>query len=177
MELLLDRGADLEAKHEVSEAAVNIAAQQAAPGIAGGPGRGIGDYALRCRVPVAYRRVMRRWRWGTVGRGGMVRRGAVTCGPAISQCGNTALVRAVSGGQKDTVELLLDRGADLEAEGWVRAACRVLLRDWPRWASRVGGCNGDDDSLGRGAPVAGRRGRRRWWRGMPVGEWRCDAVM
>ena len=65
VELLLDRGADLEAKHEVSEAAVNIAAQQAAPGIAGGPGRGIGDYALRCRVPVAYRRVMRRWRGST----------------------------------------------------------------------------------------------------------------
>ena len=53
----------------------------------------------------------------------MVRRGAVTCGPATSQFGGgTALVEAATGGHKDTVELLLDRGADLEAKGRVSGA-------------------------------------------------------
>ncbi len=52
----------------------------------------------------------------------MVRRGAVTCGPATLQCGGMALVLAASGGHKDTVELLLDRGANLEAKDYVRAA-------------------------------------------------------
>ena len=68
---------------------------------------------------------------GHVGRGAMVRRGAVTCGPATSQDGATALVRAASRGHKDTVELLLDRGADLEAEDEVKSAAVCLLRDGP----------------------------------------------
>ena len=59
---------------------------------------------------------------GHAGRGAMVRRGAVTCGPATLQTGATALVLAASGGHKDTVELLLDRGADLEAKDRVSAA-------------------------------------------------------
>ena len=49
----------------------------------------------------------------------MVRRGAVTCGPAASQNGASALMVAAFGGHKDTVELLLDRGADLEAKNGV----------------------------------------------------------
>ncbi len=43
-------------------------------------------------------------------------------GHAASQNGATALVRAASGGHTETVELLLDRGADLEVKGRVRAA-------------------------------------------------------
>ncbi|KAA0145852.1 hypothetical protein FNF31_07940 [Cafeteria roenbergensis] len=46
----------------------------------------------------------------------MVRRDAVTYGPATLQFDGTALVRAACGGHKDTVELLLDRGANLEAK-------------------------------------------------------------
>ncbi len=38
---------------------------------------------------------------------------------ALSQHGATALAVAASGGHKDTVELLLDRGADLEAKNGV----------------------------------------------------------
>ena len=181
VELLLDRGADLEAKHEVSAVAVCFCAQRRAERCRWARGNGDDDGSGR-GAPVACQRGRRRWLWGEGGEAdacqrAMVRRGDVTYGPAVSQYDGTALVAAASGGHKDTVEMMLDRGADLEAESRVSAACRVLLRDWPRWASRVGGCNGDDDSLGRGAPVAGRRGRRRWWRGMPVGEWRCDAVM
>ena len=44
------------------------------------------------------------------------------CGHAASQNGFTALVQAASGGHKDVVELLLDRGADLEAKDSVSAA-------------------------------------------------------
>ena len=53
---------------------------------------------------------------GDVGRGAMGRLGAVTCGHAMPQDGYTALALAAFGGHKDTVELLLDRGADLEAK-------------------------------------------------------------
>ncbi len=60
-------------------------------------------------------------RWG-VSRGAMVRRGAVTRWPATSQCGETALLGAMYDGHKATVELLLDRGADLEAKGYVSVA-------------------------------------------------------
>ncbi len=65
------------------------------------------------------------WRAGMVGgagggwgvrRGAMLRQTSVTRGDAASQYGETALVEAVSCGYKDTVELLLDRGADLEAK-------------------------------------------------------------
>ncbi|MCP4824868.1 MAG: ankyrin repeat domain-containing protein, partial [Shimia sp.] len=62
-------------------------------------------------------------RRGHVGRGAMVRRGAVTCGLATSQYGSTALVLAACRGHTETVELLLDRGADLEAKNNVK---------WPR---------------------------------------------
>ena len=57
-----------------------------------------------------------------VSRGAMVRGGAVLCGPATSQHGATALVLAASEGHIDAVELLLDRGADLEAKHEVSAA-------------------------------------------------------
>ena len=99
---------------------------------------------------------------GHAGWGVALRRGDVTCGPAVSQCRGTALVAAASGGYKDTVELLLDRGADLEAKHEVSAVavcfCAQRRAERCRWARG----NGDDDALGRGAPVAGRRGRRRW---------------
>ena len=52
----------------------------------------------------------------------MVRRVEVTYGPAASQKGATALVLMASRGYKATVELLLDRGADLEAKHEVSAA-------------------------------------------------------
>ena len=51
-----------------------------------------------------------------VSREAMVRRREVTCGPVASQYGATALVAAARRGHKDMVELLLDRGADLEAK-------------------------------------------------------------
>ncbi len=68
-----------------------------------------------------------------------MRRGAVTCGLAASQDGSTALHGAVRGGHKDTVELLLDRGANLEAKDRVSAAAVCLLRNGLRRASRAGG--------------------------------------
>ncbi len=46
----------------------------------------------------------------------------MTCGRATSQAGYTSLVGAASGGHKDTVELLLGRGAELEAKDDVSAA-------------------------------------------------------
>ena len=111
--LLLDRGADLEAKGRVRSASVCLCAA----GRAGRHGRagngGGGDFSSGCRAPVAVRRV---------GRGAIVRRGAVTCGPATAQGGSTGLVLAASGGHTDTVELLLGRGADLEAKDSVRSA-------------------------------------------------------
>ena len=113
---------------------------------------------------------------GHVGRGAMVRRGAVTCGPATSQYGDTALVRAAYDGHKDTVELLLDRGAKLEAKGRVSAAavwCCATGR-----ARRHGRARGDDGdgASGRRGPVAVRRVRRRWRGEMSAGERWCDEV-
>ena len=46
----------------------------------------------------------------------------VTCGPATSQYGATALILAAAGGHTYSVELLLDRGADLAAKDIVSAA-------------------------------------------------------
>ena len=68
-----------------------------------------------------------------------MRRGAVTCGLVTSQHGATALVWMAQAGHKDTVEQLLDRGADLEARDRVSAAGVCLLRDGPRRASRPSG--------------------------------------
>ena len=59
---------------------------------------------------------------GVCRKGAMVRRGVVTCGPAMLQRLGTALVRAAWRGHKDTVELLLDRGANLEAKDYVSSA-------------------------------------------------------
>ncbi len=67
-----------------------------------------------------------------------MRRGAVQCGPATSQDGATALVLMASRGYKDTVELLLDRGADLEAKDEASVAGLHWMRGGPRWASRLG---------------------------------------
>ena len=66
-------------------------------------------------------------------------------GHATSQDGATALVAAASGGHTATVELLVDRGADLEAKTSVSAAASCV-------AAR------------RGAPgvSGGRREARRW---------------
>ena len=93
-----------------------VAARQATPGVTGGPGYGDGDAVSGRRAAVAGRRVRRRWQGEEVGGGAMVRRGGLTCGPVPSQQGARALVAAASRGHKDTVELLLDRGADLEAK-------------------------------------------------------------
>ncbi len=51
-----------------------------------------------------------------------VRRCTVWYEHAFAQDGATALAWAAWRGRKDTVELLLDRGADLEAKNGVRAA-------------------------------------------------------
>ena len=67
-----------------------------------------------------------------------VRRCAVWFKHAFSQDGATSLVVAASGGHKDTVELLLDRGADLEAKDRVGALNSVTLRDGQRRASLTG---------------------------------------
>ena len=48
-------------------------------------------------------------------------------GHATSQFGTTVLVQAASCGHVDTVELLLDRGADLEAKSRV---CRAKPLLW-----------------------------------------------
>ncbi|CAE7940316.1 unnamed protein product, partial [Symbiodinium sp. KB8] len=55
-----------------------------------------------------------------------------------SQGGLTALVKAAQGGHKDTVKLLVDRGADLEAKNSVSAAAVCLLRDESSRTSRAG---------------------------------------
>ena len=81
-------------------------------------------------------------RGGRVGRGAMVRQGAVPCGPVASQGGATSLVRAASGGHTDTVELLLDRGADLEAKKNVMLPRLFILPcHWSAGNKRIG-CNG-----------------------------------
>ena len=46
----------------------------------------------------------------------------MTCGHVSSQIFGTALAEAASEGHRTTVELLLDRGADLEAKSEVSAA-------------------------------------------------------
>ena len=87
---------------------------------------------------------------GDVSRGAMARRGAVTCGRGTSQAGGTALVRAASRGHKDTVELLLDRGADLQAKDRVSAAAVCCFAtDRAGCHGRVRGCGDDGDALGR----------------------------
>ena len=57
----------------------------------------------------------------------MVRRGAVTCGPATLQDGATALIWAAGDGHTYTVELLLGRGADLEAKDNVKPESLLSL--------------------------------------------------
>ncbi len=47
---------------------------------------------------------------------------------AVSQSGNTALLVAADRGHKDTVELLLDRGADLEAKNSVKPKRSLSLQ-------------------------------------------------
>ena len=97
-----------------------------------------------------------------------MRQGAVMCGLRASQNEATALVRAASGGHVDTVELLLDRGADLEAKDKVITAAVCCCATGCAGRHRRA-CVGDGaDSSRRRAPVVGRRGRRRW-RGADVG--------
>ena len=67
-----------------------------------------------------------------------MRRCAVVCGHASSQFGTTALARAAACGHKDIMELLADRGADLEARGRVSTAA-VLPRGGRLRASQAGG--------------------------------------
>ena len=80
----------------------------------------------------------------------------VCCEHVALQDGTTAMMMAAEGGHKDTVELMLDRGADLEAKDEVSqsagaAACRVApgiagerraatgIRR-RRWGRASGGC-------------------------------------
>ena len=54
-----------------------------------------------------------------------------------AQTGNTALTNAARGGHRDTVELLLDWGADVQAKAEVNSATRMPLRGRvARWQSR-----------------------------------------
>ena len=146
VELLLDRGADLEANDGVSAAAVCVCC---APGGAGRHGRaervgGGGDVASGRGASVAGGRACDVTLAGRVhvGRGAMVRRGAVTCGRATSQYGHTALVGAASGGHNGTVELLLGRGADSEAKNIVNLQKLLCLPCvWSAYTLRIG-CNG-----------------------------------
>ncbi|CAE7271299.1 unnamed protein product, partial [Symbiodinium sp. KB8] len=153
VKLLVDRGADLEAKDCVSAGTVCAARRIAECGL-DGPGReaalggmsgqeqrecgdgvccaangGVRDQPARDRdgdelsehpAPVAGRRVRRRgcrdfW------RAAWVRRGEVWRGHSTLQFGATSLDRAALRGHKETVELLLDRGADPEAKDHVSA--------------------------------------------------------
>ncbi len=96
----------------------------------------------------------------------------------MSQYGVTALVAAARRGHKDTVELLLNRGADLEAKDdvIVAAVCVCCATGRAGRHGRVGvGGNGGDAS-GRRAAVAGWRWKRRWREAMSAGERRCDKV-
>ena len=56
---------------------------------------------------------------------------------ACSQDGATALLMMTARGRKDTVELLLDRGADLEAKGRVGASNSAMLHDGPQRVSQA----------------------------------------
>ncbi len=88
----------------------------------------------------------------------------VTCGHATSQDDDTALVRAAAGGHTDTVELLLDRGADLEAKDHVGAATVCVLRHGTA-AGVAGGPGAATARRRRGVVLvscAGGGGRRRW---------------
>ena len=58
------------------------------------------------------------------------------CGFAISQYGEALIILAAQRGHRDMVELLLDRGADLEAKDNVSAA---TVRDARRDPGRHGG--------------------------------------
>ena len=81
----------------------------------------------------------------------MVRRGAVTCGPATSQGGGTALLWAAQGGHKNTVKLLLDRGADLEAKNNVKLQMLFSLPcSWSAGDVRNGCIEQDLESLSPG---------------------------
>ncbi len=141
VELLVDRGADLEAKDEVSAGAMGYCATLRA----GRHGRSCGAVmGMSCRGVVLLWRAVglvkgAPARRGDVGGGVMVRRGAVPRGPATSQYGCTALVLAASGGHTETVELLLDitRGADLEAKDRVSVAAVCVAA--PRAAPGVTG--------------------------------------
>ena len=170
VELLLDRGANLEAKDRVSAAAMCCCAT----GRAGRHGRargGDGDDASGRGAPVAGRRVTRRLAGAQVSREAMVRQGAVTCGPEVPQYGATALVLAASSGRKDTVEMLVDRGADLEAQDRVSAAARCCCATGRAGRhGRVGGGGDGDNVSGRRALVAGRRVRWRWRGGVMSAE-------
>ena len=119
---------------------------------------------------------------GLAGRAGLnkvaVRRYAVRCEHAQSQDCATALVAAAQRGRKETVELLLDRGADLEGKSPVRAAIV------PRCATDRGGrhwwavdCDGVEASKCR-AHAACWRGRPCWrgWLEVSDGTSLCGVV-
>ena len=56
------------------------------------------------------------------GAGRILQDGCVFGWHLASQDGFTALIKAAQGGHPDTVEVLLDRGADLEVKSWVSRA-------------------------------------------------------
>ncbi len=150
VELLLDRGASLEAKDRVN-AALACTARWDHSGRRGRAGGWDGDgVSARCL--------------GDVVRVALVGKRAVTCGHATLQNGNTALVRAAAGGHTDMVELLLDRGADLEAKNRVSLATVSMMRH----GTAAGVASGPGAATARRRRVivlvscAGGGGRRRW---------------
>ena len=115
VELLLDRGADLGATGSVSQP-LGAAARRVAPG-ATGRRRGTGESSRCSWAHVSPEQ--RGWQACIYPGGGCYAflRCVMWCGGyEASQYGTTALTAAAAGGSKDTVELLLDRGADLAAK-------------------------------------------------------------
>ncbi len=107
----------------------------------------------------------------------MVRQGAVSCGPATSQYEIAALVAAARRGHKDTVVLLLDRGADLESKDCVSAACVCCCATGRAGRhGQVRGRGDGGDASGHCDAIAGLFERWRCRGAMLARERGCDEV-
>ena len=147
VEVLLDGGADLEAKNGVSQARRMLLSVQAARGRRGRAvdNDGVRECGKACWVPLRGEREVA----PVACREGCGRRWHLA-----SQRDFTALMIAAEQDHKNTVELLLDRGAVLEAADEVSRA-RVLLHGGPR----AGVTGGPWTAMAMGA-VAWRAGCR-----------------